>query len=215
MNTSISAASAAIAAPVCILLAISPASAQSFGLYANGTSAGYDEVLEAPLGVAVRATVPLLPRVHLRLSAARAWEGHTRTRSTCTGLVDPDAPCPVDTFDGDSRLDVLSAGLQVRLGSLGPWTSSVFGGLDLTTVSSDFVGRETGVNIGPIDPEPRRRGWHAGLGVEYATAWPVDLSTELIFARPDIGTCGADAWFAFCRDATWVSLRVGASLNAH
>lgn len=194
-------------------LALAPAAsgAQSVSASADWTSSGYQGVLEAPLGFAVGAVLPLTGPFRLRASHARSRESQHRIQPACTGLVAPDDPCPVDAFDGDTRLVRTAVGLDVRLPRRGALVPSVFAGLQWSDITSDFVGRATGVNIGPVDGQGL--GWHFGVAVEAELVGPVRFASSVRVIDSGVAACGADAWFPFCEGRPWLTADAGISIG--
>ena len=187
----------------------SPLAAQTVGVDLLYTETGYADVLESPFGVAVQAELPVGGPIHVRLALARSSEHQVVVRSTCTGLVPPDAECPDDVMDGRSRIDQGFVGIGVGAGASLPVRLQASVALVLTRLSSDFVGRSTGVNVGPIHPDGLTPGWSADAEARVPIRGRWSAAGGLRWTDTRIRDCGADAWFAFCDGGTWWSVSAG------
>jgi len=182
---------------------------QEIGVEYGATRAGYDDALETPAGFGIQADIPLvrdisLPimrQIELRLGATRHTENLTITRSRCTGFSLPGTDCSLDTFDGDSDITRLGVGLVLVF-------ESVIAGIEpeiylmgtSTRINTEFIGRESGRNIGPVDPENPSPGLEYGVMLSYNITPFFGLYGRVSAQNTNFGSCGEDAWFAFCED---------------
>ncbi|RMH16698.1 MAG: hypothetical protein D6701_08475 [Gemmatimonadetes bacterium] len=187
-----------------VLLVPASADAQRLSLGVERVATGYDDVLEGPLARSFMISLPVGPGLALRGGFLRGDEDHTVRMRTCVGLCPGDAP--LDTFDGSSRLEQWRVGLEYSLPGLVPARPRVFAGLVVSELSSEFVGRETGVRLGPIEPDGRVTGWEVGASVRPWSAGLFSLEVEGRLIDSRVSVCGADAWFAFCEGQGWWSL---------
>lgn len=186
-----------------------PVDGQSLGVEFLATKAGYDGVLDTPSGFLAYGELPLLPWAGVRVGFSGRSERHVRTGPTCTGLIPPDAECPVDTMDGRSRLRSLRLGVALSLPLPSPVVPELYGGVMWSRVTSTFIGRETGREIAPVTPDHGTAGFAFAAGVHAPVAGPFWASARAHVELPHFSTCGADAWFAFCEDRRLWSLSIG------
>ena len=195
---------------------------QEIGVEYGATRAGYDDALETPAGFGVHADIPLkrdmsmpiLRQIELRLGASRHTENLTLRRSRCTGLIPPGTDCSPDTFDGDSDLTRLGVGLVVGF-------EPVIAGIEpeiyvmgtSTSINSEFIGRESGRNIGPVDPENPSTGLELGAMLSYNITPFFGLYGRVSAQNTNFGACGEDAWFAFCEDRMHYQFGLGAQFR--
>lgn len=197
-------------------------SSQEIGVEYGATQAGYDDALETPTGFGVHGDIPLIRnmsmpvirQIELRLGASRHTENRTLRRSRCTGFIPPGTDCSPDTFDGDSDLTRLGVGLVV---GFDPFIVGIEPEIYLmgtsTSVNTEFIGRESRRNIGPIDPENPSPGLEFGLMLNYSVSPFFGLYGRFPAQDTNFGACGVDAWFAFCEDRQLYQVGLGAQFR--
>ena len=194
-----------------------PLYGQSVGLEYGVTRAGYENALEHPRGVGGHIDLPLGDHVALRVAVRHHTEQLVINRSPCVGLPPPDANCTSDVFDGRSHLTTYGVGAVFRFPLPLPRLRSEVYGLGMgVDVDADFVGRTSDTQIGPITPDGLSPAVAAGGQLHYQLTDLVGLSARTGLVLPRFGTCGSDAWFAFCDShALWqISLGTEFDLSA-
>lgn len=195
---------------------------QDIGVEYGSTLAGYENALERPKGLGVHADIPLLNNIalpviegiDLRLRASKHTEHLTITGSRCTGLVQPGSDCSTDTFDSDSRFTQFGAGFVIGFESfIAGLRPEVYAMGINTNVAADFVGRESGKNIGPITPKNKSMGIEFGGMLNYSISPFIDLYGRLAIQNTNIQTCGEDGWFAFCENKKVLQFSFGTQLR--
>jgi hypothetical protein len=196
-----------------------PLLGQEIGLEYGATRAGYDDALETPTGFGIHADIPLIRdmsmpvvrQIELRLTASRHTENRTLRRSRCTGFIFPGTDCSPDTFDGDSDITRLGIGLVVGFESvIGGIKPEIYAMGISSSIDTEFIGRESGRNIGPVDPENPSPGLEFGTMLNYSVTPFFGLYGRFAIQNTTFGSCGVDAWFAFCEDRTLHQFSLGA-----
>lgn len=204
------------------LLNTSDLMGQEIGIDYGLTNAGYDNALEKPAGLGGHLDIPIIRNVdlpviediELRFGISKHTENLTISRSTCTGLVDQGTNCNTDTFDGDSHLTRFGAGIVIGFKPFIPNVRSEIYALGISTdLKADFIGRESGKNIGPITPTKNSIGVEFGGMLRYEVTQYLDLYGRLAIQNPNIQTCGVDAWFAFCEERKLYQFSIGTQLR--
>lgn len=197
-------------------------SGQELGVEYGATRAGYDDALETPTGFGVHADIPLIRdmsmpvirQIEIRLGASRHTENRTLRRSRCTGFIPPGTDCSPETFDGDSDLTRLGVGLVVGF-------EPVIAGIEpeiyvmgtSTRINTEFIGRESGRNIGPIDPENPSAGLEFGVMLNYSVTPFFGLFGRFAAQNTNFGACAEDVWAPFCEDRTLYQVGFGAQFR--
>jgi hypothetical protein len=197
-------------------------SGQEIGLEYGATQAGYDDALETPTGFGVHADIPLIRnmniplvrQIELRLGASRHLENLKITRSRCTGFVQPGTDCSLDTFDGDSDITRFGVGLVVGFDSV---ISDIEPELYLmgtsSNINTEFIGRDSGRNLGPVDPENPSIGMELGMMLTYPVTPFLGFYGRFSIQDTNFGACGEDAWFAFCENRLLYQVGLGAQFR--
>lgn len=195
---------------------------QEIGIEYGVTKAGYENALERPTGLGGHLDIPLLSNVALpviegldfRFSASKHTEHLTITRSRCTGLVEPGSDCSTDTFDGDSDITQYGAGLVIGFKPLINGLKPEIYAMRISTgLDADFIGRDSGKNIGPITPRNKSVGLEIGGMLSYAITPYLDLYGRFTIQDTNIQYCGEDAWFAFCEERELFRFSLGTQLR--
>lgn len=195
---------------------------QEVGIEYGVSHTGYENALEQPTGLGGHLDIPILSKLELpvvediefRFGLSKHTEHLTISRSRCTGLVKPGTDCSNDTFDGDSHITRYGAGLVIGFKSLITRVRSEIYALGIfTNLDTDFIGRQSGKNIGPIAPTKNSKGLEFGGMVSYEITQFLDLYGRLAIQSPNIQTCGEDAWFAFCEERRLFQFTFGTQLR--
>lgn len=211
-----------IPALACCLLNTIDLMGQEVGIEYGFTITGYDNALENPAGLGGHLDIPIIRNVdlpfiediELRFGISKHTENITISRSRCTGLVEPGTNCNTDTFDGDSHLTRFGAGIVIGFKPFIPNVRSEIYALGTSTdLKADFIGRESGKNIGPITPTNNSIGLEFGGMVRYEVTQYLELYGRLAIQNANIQTCGADAWFAFCEERKFYQFTLGTQLR--
>lgn len=197
-------------------------SGQEIGLEYGATLAGYDDALETPTGFGAHADLPLIRnmsmpivrQIELRLSATRHTEKLNITRSRCTGFSLPGTDCSLDTFDGDSDITRFGVGLVVGFDSV---IADIEPELYLmgtsSSINTEFIGRDSGRNLGPVDPENPSIGMELGMMLTYPVTPFLGFYGRFSIQDTNFGACGEDAWFAFCENRLLYQVGLGAQFR--
>lgn len=195
---------------------------QDIGMEYGVSQTGYTNVLEQPAGLGGHLNIPVfgnigipvIKGIGLRLGASRHTEDLTITRSRCTGFVEPGTDCSMDTFDGDSHISSYGLGLIIRFQSLmGKVRPEIYALRTITNIDVDFIGRQSGKNIGPVTPNENARGFEVGGTVNYEITPFLDLYGNLALQHPNIESCLLDAWSPFCEERKVYQFSLGTQLR--
>jgi len=204
------------------LLNTSKLQSQVIGIEYGITQAGYENALEQPAGLGGHLDIPLFSNIaipiiedlDLRFSVSKHTENLTITRSRCTGLVQPGTDCSTDTFDGDSHITQIGAGLVIGFKSLINGLQPEIYAMGISTgLEADFIGRESGKNIGPITPTNKSVGLEIGGILSYAITPYLDIYGRFAIQDTNIQSCGQDAWFAFCKEREFFQFSLGTQVR--
>lgn len=191
-----------------------PLRGQEIGIEYGGTWARYKDALEHPRGFGGNLDLPLNPHLALRVGVRHHTETLTVRRSSCAGLVPPDADCSTDTFDGTSHLTSYGLGLAYQFASpTSRFRPELYGLGVAVDVDADFVRRTSGIRIGPVTPDGLSPGIALGGQLNYAVTPLLTLSARTGVVLPRFGACGADDWFAFCENRPLPQGSVGVELH--
>lgn len=195
---------------------------QEVGFEYGVSHTGYENALEKPAGLGGHLDIPIFSKLELpviediefRFGISKHTEHLTIFRSRCTGLVGPGTNCSNDTFDGDSQITRYGAGFVIGFKPLMTRVRTEIYTLGISTnLDSDFIGRQSGKNIGPIAPTNNSLGIEIGGMIRYEFTQFLDLYGRLAIQNPNIQSCGEDAWFAFCEKRRLYQFTLGTQLR--